>query len=75
MTHSASSTVLLSVDGMGCGACVAKIEKTTKAIDGVSTVHVDLANKQVSVGFSAPADATAIAKAIDDAGYATTTLG
>ena len=75
MTNSASSTVLLAVDGMGCGACVAKIEKTAKVVEGVSTVSVDLANKQASIGFSAPADATTIAKAIDAAGYETTILG
>ncbi|MBX8813099.1 heavy-metal-associated domain-containing protein [Pseudochrobactrum algeriensis] len=75
MTQSVSSTVLLSVDGMGCGSCVAKIEKTAKAVEGVSTVSVDLAKKQASIGFSAPADAAAIAKAIDAAGYETKILG
>lgn len=74
MTNSSSSTVLLSVDGMGCGACAAKIEKTAMAIEGVSTVSVDLANKQASIGFSAPAEATVIAKAIDAAGYETKIL-
>ncbi|WP_022710750.1 heavy-metal-associated domain-containing protein [Pseudochrobactrum sp. AO18b] len=75
MTQSVSSTVLLSVDGMGCGSCVAKIEKTAKAVEGVSTVSVDLAKKQASIGFSAPANAETIAKAIDAAGYETKILG
>ncbi|HWD14506.1 heavy metal-associated domain-containing protein [Pseudochrobactrum sp. sp1633] len=75
MTNSASSFVTLSVGGMGCGACVAKIEKIAKTVDGVSTVSVDLPNKQASIGFSAPADAATIAKAIDAAGYETQILG
>lgn len=69
-----SSVVTFTVKGMGCGACAAKIEKAVTALAGVSEITFDLAVKQASIHFNAPADATTIAKTIDAAGYETTRL-
>lgn len=75
MTNSASAVVTLAIEGMGCGACVAKIEKTAQSVAGVSDITIDLANKQASIRFAPPADAASIAKAIDEAGYETQITG
>ena len=44
---SKKQTVLLSVDGMMCSHCAAKVEKGLKALKGVKDVKVDLAEKKV----------------------------
>ena len=43
---SKKQTVLLSVDGMMCSHCAAKVEKGLKALKGVKDVKVDLAEKK-----------------------------
>lgn len=69
-----SSSVTFAVKGMGCGACAAKIEKAVTGIAGVSAITFDIPAKQASIQYSAPADASNIAAAIDNAGYETTIL-
>lgn len=69
-----SSTVTFTIERMGCGACAAKIEKTVKALEGVSDINIDMASKQASICFSAPAHAETIASAIHAAGYQTQVL-
>jgi Cu2+-exporting ATPase len=39
----------LSVPGMRCGACMAKVEKTLAALEGVATARVNLSTKRVAV--------------------------
>ena len=36
------ATVTLTVQGMSCAACVARVERTLKQLDGVAGVHVNL---------------------------------
>ena len=58
------------VKGMGCAACVARVENTLKACQGVSGVSVSLASNTAQVdydpGQTSPA---ALQKAVRDAGY------
>ena len=58
------------VQGMGCAACVARVENTLKACPGVSGVRVSLASNTAQVdydpGQTSPA---ALQKAVRDAGY------
>ena len=58
------------VQGMGCAACVARVENTLKACKGVSGVNVSLASNSAQVDFdqeqTTPA---ALQKAVRDAGY------
>lgn len=74
MTNSASSTITFVIERMGCGACAAKIEKTVKALEGVSDISIDMASKQARIHFSAPAQSETIASAIHAAGYQTQIL-
>jgi len=60
---------VLKVDGMSCGHCVSSIEKNVGELTGVSTVKVDLANKEVSVEFDNAATLVQIKETIEDQGY------
>ncbi len=62
--------VTLNVEGMSCGHCVKAVETSVGALNGVSSVKVDLENKKVDVEFI-EADVTVddIKEAIDDQGY------
>ncbi len=58
------------VQGMGCAACVARVENTLKACPGVNKVSVSLASNTAQVDYdpdrTTPA---ALQKAVRDAGY------
>ncbi len=69
MTQSAVSTLTLNVEGMGCGACAAKIEKALGALDAIQNVSIDLGSKQASIRYLAPLTPAAIIEAIQTAGY------
>lgn len=58
------------VQGMGCAACVARVENTLKACKGVSAVNVSLASNSAQVDYD-PAVVTPgeMKKAVQDAGY------
>src|SRR3546814_5034912 len=63
--------VELTVGGMTCTHCPPALEKTLRAIDGVASAHVNLANKLAAVDYD-PGRVAAIdlAKEIRAAGYA-----
>lgn len=60
----------LSVGGMTCGHCSATVETALRAVDGVVSVHVNLANRIAAIDYD-PDRAAAIdlAKVIRTAGY------
>ena len=63
-------TVVLNVEGMTCGHCKASVEKAVSAINGVSKVDVDLAEKKVSITyFPEKVNEVAFIKAITGQGY------
>jgi copper ion binding protein len=65
MTESATT---YTVTGMTCQHCVNAITAEVTAVDGVTTVEVDLATGTVTVRGTKVVD-TAICAAIDEAGY------
>jgi copper ion binding protein len=65
MTESATT---YTVTGMTCQHCVNAITAEVTAVDGVTTVEVDLATGTVTVRGTKVVD-TAIRAAIDEAGY------
>ena len=61
---------MINIKGMMCGHCQATVEKAIKAVTGIKSVKVDLANKQATVEYDpAITDINNIKKAVTDAGY------
>jgi copper chaperone len=60
-------SMILKVQGMSCGHCVASITTAVTALPGVTGVDVDLAAGAVRV--DGTPDAAAVTAAIEDAGY------
>ncbi len=64
------STVSLSIEGMTCAACVARVERAITKVDGVVAADVNLATERASVRFaSGVAIQESLLRAIEDAGY------
>jgi copper ion binding protein len=68
-----TTTHTFVVTGMTCGHCVAAVREELGKLDGVTEVAVDLPTGNVVVTSDLPLDATAIAAAVDEAGYAVVT--
>ncbi|MDI1462874.1 copper ion binding protein [Catellatospora sp. KI3] len=58
-----------TVKGMTCGHCVNSVSTEIGKIDGVTGVQVDLAAGAVTVASSEPVAQSAVAAAVDEAGY------
>ncbi|TGD43976.1 copper-translocating P-type ATPase [Pseudotabrizicola sediminis] len=63
----ASAPVDLVIEGMTCASCVARVERALKAVPGVTEASVNLATERAHV--TGQADATALIRAIETAGY------
>jgi copper chaperone len=66
-----SNTVKVSIDGMKCKECVAKVEKALKGVKGVQDVKVSLENKNAEVMLASNSKVTSdeLVKAVSDAGF------
>ncbi len=58
----------LKIDGMSCGHCVARVEKTLKKLDGVTVNRVDIGSADILYD-PAKTPFAQIREALDDAGY------
>ena len=66
------TTQTYRVTGMTCEHCVGAVTDEIGAVDGVTSVTVDLVTggtSTVTVQSSAPLDPAAVAEAVDEAGY------
>ena len=69
-------TEILKVTGMSCGGCVSTIEGALKAVPGVSSAKVSLANHAATVQFSeGQTSHEQLQSAIEKAGYGVQTVG
>src|SRR3954452_4866947 len=68
--RAAGGAVALSIEGMSCAACVARVEKALARVPGVSDVAVNLASEEARLN-RAPgtADTPALVAAVAAAGY------
>ena len=57
----------LKVDGMSCMHCSSRVQKALLGVDGVQSAEVDLQSGTATV--TGTADADALVKAVEDAGY------
>ncbi len=61
---------IIHVGGMHCAACVARVEKTLKAVPGVQEAVVNLATREAQLTFDpAVTDSSRFAQVLEDAGY------
>lgn len=60
---------IVFVDGMHCAHCAAFVEKSLKAVDGVTDASVDLAGKKASVTLEKAVTDDVLIKAVADAGF------
>jgi copper ion binding protein len=58
------------VKGMHCASCVRVLEKAIGAVDGVSSVVVNLATEKAAVSFSKKVEEEKIYDAVQKVGYA-----
>ncbi|WP_204299962.1 heavy-metal-associated domain-containing protein [Actinoplanes campanulatus] len=63
------ATQTYTVTGMTCSHCVNSVSAEVGKIPGVTGVQVDLASGAVTVTSDQPVDDTAVAAAVDEAGY------
>ena len=62
-------TLRLNISDMSCASCVRRVEKAIAAVPGVSRRSVNLASQSAEIAFDGAPDATAVARAVRDAGY------
>ena len=66
----ATENLTLPVVGMTCASCVSRVEKSLRAVPGVSDAQVNLANERADIHFDpAAASPAALAEAVRAAGY------
>ena len=65
-----TENTVLSVEGMHCGHCKAKVENALKAVKGVKKAEANLENDDVSVVYvPAKVSPEALASAVNAAGF------
>ena len=69
MGHQGTATLDFVIEGMTCASCVARVGRALRAVPGVQQASVNLASEHARVTFLAPADAAAVERAIQTAGY------
>jgi copper chaperone CopZ len=63
------------IEGMSCGHCAARIEKSLAKLEGVATVKVNLAGKFAEIETAKELEDGSVQSAIDDAGYQFVKIG
>ena len=69
MTASAEGTVVLKIDGMTCGHCVARVQTALDGTSGVKAAKVDLDSGTAEIRFGAETDTAALIGVVEAAGY------
>ncbi|MBL0422553.1 copper-translocating P-type ATPase [Ramlibacter sp. AW1] len=59
------------IEGMTCASCVSRVEKALKKVPGVLSAEVNLATERADLKLAPGADRTALAAAVEKAGYTT----
>ncbi len=63
------------IDGMSCGHCAARIEKSLAGLDGVKSVKVNLTGKFAEIDTAKELADDLVQTAIDTAGYQLVKIG
>ncbi len=65
----ALATTDLTVDGVHCASCIAKIENGLRTIPGIATARLNLSTHRLRVEHAAALDADALVRAVEDLGF------
>jgi len=68
-TEKKSDTVNISIGGMHCASCVARVENALKKVPGVVDANVNLATEQARISQKPGLSLESLRKAVEDAGY------
>ncbi len=68
------TTMTLTIEGMMCPHCEARVKKTLEAIEGVASADVSHTAGTAVVTLSAPLDAAVLKKAVEEQGYPVTKI-
>ena len=60
---------VMTIEGMTCGHCKARVEKALSNLADVSAVEVDLKAKTATIELADTLSDAALIEAVDDAGY------
>jgi Cu+-exporting ATPase len=71
----APKPVALSISGMSCAGCVARVESALAAVEGVTGVSVNLALQRAELSVERPGLEPALMAAVAQAGYAASAAG
>ena len=66
-----ANLIKLSIEGMTCASCVARVEKALKRVPGVTSAEVNLATETATVALPDGMPVDALVVAVRDAGYDT----
>jgi len=64
-----STQVNISVSGMSCASCVARVEKVLNGLEGVNDASVNLTNESATVVVDNPKQTAGIVEALEKSGY------
>ena len=70
----ATQEVDLTIKGMTCASCVARVEKALIKVPGVLSASVNLATEQAHIQTHSPVTIAALQQAVSQAGYAATPI-
>ncbi|QOW46184.1 MULTISPECIES: heavy metal translocating P-type ATPase [Acinetobacter] len=65
----ASPAIELTIEGMTCASCVARVEKALKKVEGVQQANVNLATEQAWIQADAHVSSDRLIQAVQKAGY------
>lgn len=66
----ALKTVIIPIEGMSCGSCVANVKRTVNSLTGVRNVEVSLEKRQAEISYSkGETSPEQVRKAINELGY------
>ena len=60
---------VMTIEGMMCGHCTGRVQKTLEAIEGVGEVVMSLEDKNATLQLTAEVSDEVLATAVTDAGY------
>ncbi|UCH74543.1 MAG: heavy-metal-associated domain-containing protein [Rhodospirillales bacterium] len=70
MNEMSHDTVVLKIEGMTCGHCVARVQKALDTAPGVHEAKVDLESGTAEIHLDAGADPATLIGVVEAAGYA-----